>query len=189
MSTEDRILWDRRWREGTHGAREVAPFLCSLDALLPRSGAALEVAGGSGWNALWLARRGLDVTLVDVSPVALALARERADGDGLALETLERDLEQDPLPTGPFELVTCFHFLRRPLFREMADALPPGGLLVVEIMTRRNLERHASPSERFLLEEGELPGLVAGLEVLSYDESWRASDRHEARLVARKPGR
>lgn len=189
MSDEDRNLWDRRWRDGTHGSKEVAPFLRSLDALLPRSGAALEVAGGGGWNALWLARRGLDVTLVDVSPVGLSLARERAATDGLALTTLERDLEEDPLPPGPFELVTCFHFLRRPLFREMAAALAPGGLLVVEIMTRRNLERHASPSERFLLEEGELPGLVAGLEVLSHDEAWRPSARHEARIVARELAR
>jgi SAM-dependent methyltransferase len=189
MSIEDRVLWDERWREGTHGSREVAPFLVSLDALLPRSGAAIDVAGGRGWNALWLARRGLDVTLVDVSPVALAIARERAAADGLALEAVELDLEADPLPAGPFRLVTCFHFLRRPLFPDLAAALAPGGLLVVEIMTRRNLERHASPSERFLLEEGELPGLARGLEVLSCDEGWRDSGRHEARLVARRPRR
>jgi SAM-dependent methyltransferase len=188
MSDEDRVLWDRRWREGTHGATDVAPFLPTLDALLPRTGAALEVAGGRGWNALWLARRGLRVTLVDVSPVALALARERAAADRLSLETVERDLEEEALPPGPFRLVTCFHFLRRPLFRDMAAVLAPGGLLVVEIMTRRNLERHVSPSERFLLEEGELPGLVGGLEVLAHDEAWRESGRHEARLVARKPG-
>ncbi len=187
MSDEDRVLWDRRWRDGTHGSKEVAPFLDSLDALLPRSGPALEVAGGRGWNALWLAGRGLDVTLVDVSPVALALAREAAAADGLAFTTVELDLEEAPLPPGPFGLVTCFHFLRRPLFREMAAVVAPGGLLVVEIMTRRNLERHASPSERFLLDEGELPGLVPGLEILSHDEAWRASDRHAARLVARKP--
>jgi SAM-dependent methyltransferase len=187
MSVEDRILWDRRWRQGTHGSKDMSPFLTSLDALLPRTGSALDVAGGRGWNALWLARRGLAVTLVDVSPVALALARERAEAEGLPLTTLERDLGEAPLPPGPFALVTCFHFLRRPLFPDMAAVLAPGGLLVVEIATRRNLERHASPSERFLVEEGELPGLVVGLEVLSHDEDWRPSGRHEARLVARRP--
>ena len=126
------------------------------------------------------------MTLVDVSPVALALARERAESEGLALTTLERDLEEQAVPKGPFQLVTCFHFLRRPLFPDLAAALAPRGLLVVEIMTRKNLERHASPSERFLLEPGELPGLVGDLEIVSFDEDWRPSGRHEARLVARR---
>jgi hypothetical protein len=71
----------------------------------------------------------------------------------------------------------------------MAAALAPGGLLVVEIATRRNLERHASPSERFLVDEGELPGLVPTLDLLLHDEDWRPSGRHEARLVARRTAR
>jgi hypothetical protein len=35
------------------------------------------------------------------------------------------------------------------------------------------------------LDEGELPALVEGLEVLRYEEGWLEEGRHEARVVAR----
>ena len=52
--------------------------------------------------------------------------------------------------------------------------------------TRRNLERNPKPGAAFLLGDGELPGLVAGLEVVRFDEAWRAGGQHEAWLLARK---
>ena len=55
---------------------------------------------GTGRHALWLARRGLDVTLADISGVALEVARAEACREGLVLHTVMRDLEAEPLPTG-----------------------------------------------------------------------------------------
>ena len=52
--------------------------------------------------------------------------------------------------------------------------------------TRSNLRRHTRPGPRHLLGDGELPGLVRGLEVLRYEEGWTEQGRHEARLVARR---
>src|SRR5205814_5476112 len=77
MSTEDRTRWDARYQAAAP-ARRPAAFLTALEGELPRSGRALDVAGGAGRNALWLARRGLEVTLVDIAPSALALARAAA---------------------------------------------------------------------------------------------------------------
>jgi SAM-dependent methyltransferase len=181
----DRERWDARYREaGAPGPPSA--FLRSLDAELPRRGRALDVAGGSGRNALWLAYRGLDVTLVDVSPVALDKARAAAAGLGLA--TVALDLEADPLPAGPFDLIVCIDYLQRSLFAAFAAALAPDGVLVFSQATRRNLERHPHPSARFLLDEGELPRLVADLTILRCEEGWfadgAAEPRHEARLVA-----
>jgi tellurite methyltransferase len=53
--------------------------------------------------------------------------------------------------------------------------------------TVTNLERHPKPPRSFLLESGELAGLVTGLEVLELEESWSDDGFHEARLVARCP--
>ena len=64
--------------------------------------------------------------------------------------------------------------------------LVPGGWLVCELPTRKNLERHARPSARWLLDEGELARLVMGLEIVRLEEGWSAAGRHEARVVARK---
>src|SRR5207244_13146205 len=86
MADGDRERWDARWRADA-GATEPSPFLIALDALLPRAGAALDVAGGTGRNAVWLARRGLDVLCADGSPVAPPRPRGRAAAAGVALRT------------------------------------------------------------------------------------------------------
>jgi len=189
MSDQERERWDARYREGA-GATEPSAFLRSLDALLPQSGCALDLAGGRGRHAVFLARRGLDVTVADVSEVGLELARQAAEREGLALRTLAVDLEEQPVPPGPWDVVVCFHYLHRPLFEQFRGCLAPGGLLVFCHPTRRNLERHAKPSAAHLLDEGELPRLVRGLdlEVLRYEEGWIDEGRHAARLVARAVG-
>jgi tellurite methyltransferase len=186
MSDADRDKWDARYR--TQGAESAvpSPFLASLD--LPAPGRALDVAGGAGRNALWLARRGWDVTLVDISAEGLALARTAASD--LPVTFLCADLEREPLPTGPFDLVVSCYFLRRELFAAFSEVLAPAGLLVYEQPTRSNLQRHARPPAGFLLEDGELPALIQGLEIVRHEEGWFGEGdeaRHLARLLARKP--
>jgi SAM-dependent methyltransferase len=149
---------------------------------LPRAGRALDVAGGGGRHAIWLARRGLDVTLVDISPVALAIARAAEP----RLATLALDLDEAPLPVGPWDLILCFHFLDRRSFAKLPGLLGPGGVLVIVHPTRTNLERHTSPGAQYLLDPGELPSLVPGLELVCVDEGWSREDRHEAVLVGRR---
>jgi 2-polyprenyl-3-methyl-5-hydroxy-6-metoxy-1,4-benzoquinol methylase len=161
-------------------------LVTELEPILPKKGRALDLAGGRGRHALWLARLGLDVTLVDVSGVGLELARQAAESAGVKLETEQRDLEAAPFPAGPWDLILCFHYLQPSLFTAFPEALAPGGLLIFVQPTMKNLERHTRPSARFLLQEGELRGLVQGLEILRYDEGWLQEDRHEARVVARR---
>ncbi len=185
MSRADREKWDAKYRAGSHTSGRVSPFLESLDDELPRSGRALDVAGGAGRNALWLAERGLDVTVADVSEVGLAIARERASGAGLTIETLCIDLEEEPFPAGPWDLIVSVCFLQRSLFATYPDVLAPNGLLVFLQPTVVNLERHEKPPRPFLLEEGEAASLVSGLTVVSLSEGWTEDGHHEARVVAR----
>ncbi len=183
MSEEDRQRWNSRYREQSGGGAP-SKFLQALADRLPSTGRALDVAGGPGHEALWLARRGLEVTLTDISDVALERAASAAREAGLPLRVERVDLETDPLPSGPYELVLCLNFLWRPLFGVFPQVLAPGGLLVFAQPTRSNLQRNPHPSARFLLEDGELPQLLRGLEVISYTEGWTEEGRHEARLVA-----
>jgi tellurite methyltransferase len=184
MSEADRQKWDRRYRAEGDDLAPPSELLTSLE--LPAPGRALDVASGTGRNALWLARRGWAVTLVDIS--AEGLARARREAGPLPLELVCADLEGDPLPPGPFDLIVCTYFLLRPLFPAFTARLAPGGLLVYAQPTRSNLQRHQHPSAAFLLEDGELPSLVRGLEIVRYQEGWFGEGddaRHEARLVAR----
>jgi tellurite methyltransferase len=187
MSQDDRIRWDEKYRGHIAGPGRPSAFLVAVDEMLPRVGRALDLAGGAGANAVWLAGRGWDVTVADVSPVGLALAEKQAImGAGVTLRTLEIDLEQEAFPPGPWDLIVCIRFLWRPLFAIIPEELPPGGILVVVHPTRSNLVRHERPGPQHLLEDGELPGLVRGLEIVTYEEGWTEEGHHEARLVARR---
>jgi tellurite methyltransferase len=186
MSDSDREKWNRKYAVGDPVPREPSAVLLGLDRYFPRAGRALDVAGGSGRHGIWLAGRGLNVTIADVSAVGLAVARERAAAADVRLTTLEADLEAGEFPPGPWDLIVSVCYLWRPIYAVYPRVLAPGGILAVVQPTVRNLERHDKPPAGFLLEEGELPRLVTGLEVLHYEEGWLADSRHDAALVARR---
>lgn len=185
MADSDRIKWDEKYARGEHASDVPSQVLWELDVWLPDRGRALEIAGGAGRHALWLAARGLDVTLADISPVALALARGRAAGRGVPLTTMAVDLEAEPFPAGPWDLIFSHHYLWRPLFAVFPRMLTPGGRLVVIQPTVCNLERHARPPLPFLLEKDELRELLSPLAIEHYVEGWNVEERHEAVAVAR----
>jgi SAM-dependent methyltransferase len=146
----------------------------------------LDVAGGAGRHAIWLAKRGLDVTLADVSDVGLKVAADRARQANCDIKMIQTDLQNNPLPSRPWDVILSVHFLWRPLFIEFARGLAVGGKLVIVQPTRSNLQRHAKPPAAFLLDDGELPTLVADLQIEHYEEGWLADGQHEAVIVARR---
>src|SRR5690242_3074081 len=98
----DRERWNAKWRERAGELEGEARFLAEHAHVLPTRGKALDIAGGAGRNAIWLARRGLDVTVVDISDVALDKAERRAQGAGLAkrMRFVRADLDGE-LPFAP----------------------------------------------------------------------------------------
>ena len=190
MSEGDKERWDAKYRERGEGvAKPPSELLRELGERLPAQGRALDLAGGEGRHAIWLARRGLEVTLADVSAVALGRADAAARLAGVELRTVEVDLEAPGArPAGPWDLIVVFHYLQRDLFEWFAEALAPGGTLVYAQPTVTNLERHPRPSRRFLLADGELGDLArgAGLAVALHDEAWRVGGQFVARLVAKR---
>ncbi len=183
--------WDQRYREGAHKWCRPDAFLASAyrKFIAPgRSGPgrALDVAGGVGRHALWLAKRGWRVTVVDASRVGLAEARRRARKAGTKLQLVHRDLRQQHLPRGRYDLVLVFFFLERRLFPALARALKPGGILIYKTYTRpqRKLGTGGPKDPRFLLKKNELRRAFPGLQVLSYREA--VEEKAFAELVAQK---
>ena len=186
MAKDDRTRWDRRYRAQSPSSNPTAvPLLAEHQHRLPSVGRALDVAGGAGRNGVFLAQRGLETTVLDISPVGLALARHTARANGLDLRTSVVDLEEDPLPDGPWDVIVVTNYLQRPLMQRIGSALRPGGLFFFSQPTRLNLARRPHPSARFLLEPGEAATLAPDLHIEHHDEIWRSNGRHEAWLVAR----
>lgn len=187
--TAARDRWDERHGDA-EGPGDAAAFLDEVSAVLPSGGSMVDIAGGRGGNARWFSDRGFDVTVIDVSPVALAHVRRWATAHGVEVETVERDLEVDGLPPARRWDVALMHmFFDRDVLSALPAAVNPGGLILFAQPTPVNLERHSRPSRRFLIERGELAeivGQMSDVDVVQLDEAWRASGRHEARLIARR---
>jgi hypothetical protein len=83
-----------------------------------------------------------------------------------------------------------FRYLHRPLAADIARALAPGGLLLYETFTIRQRDLGYGPGNpAFLLRQGELPRLFAGLDLLASWEGTTAGEKPAAvaRLAARRP--
>lgn len=186
MAESDRERWNAKYLAGDHASSAPSRVLTDLAKFLPTGGRAIDVAGGAGRHAIWLAQRGLDVTLADVSDTGLQLAAERAAQSSVSLTTQQIDLEAAPFPAGPWDLIVTAHFLWRPLFDIFPSVLDRSGRLVCIHPTITNLQRHDKPPKRFLLEDGELPQLAGNLNILHYEEGWSVEGRHEAILVAER---
>lgn len=165
-----------------------------LAGVLPRlrPGRALDLACGSGRDAVYMAAGGWEVTAVDVLPDALARGRDLARRCAAAIgpiRWLEHDLEGGVAcwPDG-FDLVVVIRYLHRPLLGRLAEWLRPGGSLVCEAFTRLHRARYGRPArDARVLRPGELPRLLEGFETRHYSEGWHEG-MHTARAWALRPG-
>lgn len=181
-----RSSWDNRYRERSAPIDPAAFVTVELAPLLGASGRAIDLAGGAGRHAIWLAKRGWDTTMIDTSEIAIDLAAARAEAADVDLRLVHSDLTAEMLADGPWDLVLIVHYLQRDLFPPAIERLADNGLIAFSVATVRNLERRERPPLPYLLDEGEAPSLVDGLQILHYAEGWSTEDRHEARVVARK---
>jgi SAM-dependent methyltransferase len=151
---------------------EPSEWLTGHRHLLPATGHALDLASGSGRNAIWLAEQGFQTLAVDRNATALDALTEEAALRGLSLRTHVVDLEYGGpfLEPDSFDLIVVVHYLHRPLFPGLVRALRPGGVLVYETFTRAQAARGKPTNPAFLLEPGELLTLVRPLQVLTSRE-------------------
>jgi tellurite methyltransferase len=191
MQIDEKTLWDKKYRERSHGSLEPDPFLLIAHAeFLSASpvGLALDVAGGVGRHAIWLAQRGWRVQLMDISEVGLAQARENAGRSvaGSSIATELRDLNTaQGLGRDQFDLVMVFFFLQRELFPALITALKPGGHLIYKTYTTEQQRFDGGPTHpMFLLQPNELLHAFSSLRVLHYHET--TEGKGVAELVARK---
>ena len=184
-------------QSGVALSRGPAQFLEEFLPLLPK-GRALDVAAGSGRNALYLAEHGFSVHAIDRDQEALRSLQATARKRRLPQVTTEVvDLEGSLFPDAAFppatyDVVVVFFYLFRPLFPAFLRTLKPGGMLVYETFLLENYLRYSRPRRAdFCLAAQELRTLASGLQVLHYDEGERVAKNgwpsiYTSRLLVRK---
>jgi len=211
---DERAHWNRKYRDSPSHWLEPDPFLAwafskYVAPAFPRAGRALDLAGGAGRHAIWLAKQGWEVMLIDISDAGVELARQNAGPLASHIQFAVDDLtefkasqtgleakpegeskaESERKPErkfeGKFEVVMAFFYLERPIFPEIVKALRPGGLLIYKTHTVAQAALADGPKNpEHLLQPDELLHLASGLRVLHYRE--RLAEKATAELVARK---
>lgn len=148
---EYELVYERRDEEE---AERVADLIDTLVDPEPEA-SMLDVGCGRGRHARALARRGYEVTGIDLSERSIQQARERADAEGLDIDFRVQDM-RDPMGQSDFDgavnLFTAFGYFdddaeHQQALQRMADALRPGGWLVQDFLNTPHVIESLDPHD------------------------------------------
>jgi SAM-dependent methyltransferase len=197
-------MWDQRF-SGTDYlfGREPNDYLRSKAPLLPAGGSVLCVADGEGRNSVWLAKQGLKVQAFDISEVGVAKARLLASEAGVYVDYTVADCEQYDWAAQSHDGVVAVFIqfadpeMRERLFTNMVRALKPGGVLILQGYTPRQLDyKTGGPGQLSHLYTADLMREAFKdlriVELVEYEAELNEGARHAGRsallgLVATKP--
>lgn len=179
--------WDERYAlEGWAFGTEPNDFLKEEARRIP-PGRVLCVGEGEGRNAVFLAEEGFEVVGVDRSQVGLDKAQGLAQARGVSIETVLSSIEEFDLVEGEWQGIVSVFFhlppeLRRRIHHSVVKGLSPGGVLILEAYTPKQLEfgTGGPPDIKKLPSLEELEEELEGLELLVARETER--EVHEGRM-------
>lgn len=163
LAREEGEFYDKIYAEGPRFNPEPNRLLTEAARLRP-PGQALDVGMGQGRNAIFLAKKGWQVTGFDISKVGLQQARASALKLKLPLEAVFSGDEQFDFGREQWDLIAIIYALEKRSVRRAREALKQGGLLVVESgrKTGKGLPFEYAP--------GELAKMLKGFRLLKYEE-------------------
>lgn len=182
--------WEERYRSGERAREdfqaEPVPLLARAAGKL-RPGRALDLACGTGRNALWLAQQGWSVTAVDGASAAIEALLGRARNLGLPVDAQVADLEKREyrIQSESWDLICICYYLQRNLFEIAKLGLAPGGVIVSIV----HISDPGEPATEHRLLAGELPAYFADMEILHHFEGQPDDPAHRravAEVVARR---
>ena len=197
-------MWDERFatEEYVYGT-EPAGFLRAQEPFLRPGLRALAVADGEGRNSVYMAGRGLEVTAMDGSAVALHKARRLAKARGVDVTFQHADITCYDWPDAAYDLVVAIFIqfmdpsTRTQAFDGMTRALKPGGHLLLHGYRPEQvaLGTGGPANPDFMYTEPQLRADFNGLEVVrleSYEKEIHEGAGHSGLsalidLVMRKP--
>ena len=151
MSQE--LFWNTRYQDvkddylfGTAPSH----FMANRADLFKKGESAIFLADGEGRNSVWLAEKGLDVTALEISPVALEKARKLAAARNVDINFIQSDMlfhdwnEADFIGKFDWVIGVFIQFVGREgmaqQFQVMKELTRPGGRILLHGYTPQQLE-------------------------------------------------
>ncbi|HPP06969.1 MAG TPA: class I SAM-dependent methyltransferase [Syntrophorhabdaceae bacterium] len=183
------VDWDRRYREGFYnGVLEPHDLIKRFYHEIPR-GVVIDIAMGTGRDAVFLSDKGYSVIGIERSKEAIKVFQREFGGKHKEVSCIIGDADFLPFKDDIAEGVTIFYFLIREIMGNIKAILKKGGILIYETFLKRQniIDRWRNPE--YLLEDGELYSYFSDFELLFYEEvisRGRKKDKVIARFVGRK---
>jgi tellurite methyltransferase len=161
--------WNERYAAGRYASAAPHKLLVETVGQIETPGAALDLACGTGRNAIYLAEQGWQVTAVDNSGVGIEIAGQRAAEKGVTIDFRVADLERGEfaIEENFFDLIGDFYYLQRDLFPSMKAGVKVGGIVIAAI----HIYGDGEESGEFLLKEGELREFFRDFDITHYHET------------------
>ena len=146
---DHQAFWNERYSQAGDGylfGAEPNQFLAGQLNCLHPGMHVLSVADGEGRNGTWLAQQGMEVTALEISPVALAKAQRLAASRHKTINFVQADALCWQWPSAAYDAVVAIFIQfaapaeREQLFANIKLTLKPGGLLLLQGYTPRQLE-------------------------------------------------
>jgi tellurite methyltransferase len=165
--------WDKRYsRPSFVFGKSPVRFLAENYQYIPFEGTVLDMGMGEGRNAVFLAQKGYRVTGIDISSVAVKKAYMLAEEFGVKFKGVVASLNEYKIAPASFDAIACFYYVDRSLIERMKTWLKPGGILIYEAYTVREMKTKKAPeyNPEYYLKEQELLSMFSGMRVLKYEE-------------------
>ncbi|MGC4116407.1 MAG: methyltransferase domain-containing protein [Myxococcales bacterium] len=141
-------VWDQRFagEEFVYGVAPNRWLAETAPKAIAPGGKILTLGEGEGRNAVYLASLGFQVDAVDASSVGLEKARKLAAKAGVSVATTISDLASYQPAEGAYDAVVLIYLHLPPALRPRVHllaqkALKPGGVVILEAFTPRQLGR------------------------------------------------
>jgi hypothetical protein len=189
---EQRSHWDAKYEQGLPSLEKPDPFFTSsfkqfVADRFPTGGTALDLAGGLGRHALWLAARNWQVTVIDISAVAIQKLAAKARELDLALNLYALDASGHEFEPDSFDLIVMFYHFDREVCARVSSALKPGGLLICKSSLVWDSYEGSAPPNLRPLEKDEVLTQLPELQMMIHTER-PVRDRGVVEFVGLKRG-
>ena len=139
--------WNDRYGNSAEYVYGTEPndFLKSVSSKLSPNSKILSIGEGEGRNSVYLAKLGHSVMGVDASSVGMDKARKLAEEQGVTIQTTVADLATFEIGDAEWDgIVSIFchlpPLLRKEVYKKVVKGLVPGGILILESYTPKQLE-------------------------------------------------
>ncbi len=191
MPHPDADQWNAVYQSRMHVRNEPVRVLKDHAYLLPKSGTALDLACGTGANAIFLAQHGLQTFAWDISEEAMKYLCVSAKQLNLKINMQVRDVIIEPPDFNSFDVISVSYFLERTLMPCIINALRMHGLLFYQTFLKERVDDTGPTNDNYRLAENELLKLCAGLHIVKYHEEGMIGNvadgfRNEAMLIGQR---